>query len=45
VNPNPDLSDDAGYFRSAKSYGLTYADAIGKIVSFAVERRVVKKQP
>ncbi|MFA6469491.1 MAG: ATP-grasp domain-containing protein [Bacteroidota bacterium] len=43
VNPNPDLSDDAGYFRSAKTYGLTYADAIGKIVGFAVDRRTVKK--
>lgn len=45
VNPNPDLSDDAGYFRSAKTYGMSYADAIGKIVGFAVERRVEKKRP
>ncbi|MFA6457214.1 MAG: ATP-grasp domain-containing protein [Bacteroidota bacterium] len=44
VNPNPDLSDDAGYFRSAKTYGLTYADAIGKIVGFAVDRRTIKKK-
>lgn len=43
VNPNPDLSDDAGYFRSARTYGMSYADAIGKIVSFAVERRKEKK--
>lgn len=44
VNPNPDLSDDAGYFRSARTYGLTYADAIGKIVGFAVERHMEKKK-
>ncbi|MFA5832007.1 MAG: ATP-grasp domain-containing protein [Bacteroidota bacterium] len=44
VNPNPDLSDDAGYFRSAKTYGLSYADAIGKIVGFAVERHKEKKK-
>jgi D-alanine-D-alanine ligase len=44
VNPNPDLSDDAGYFRSAKTSGMTYADAIGKIVGFAVERRAEMKK-
>ncbi len=44
VNPNPDLSDDAGYYRSAKTYGLSYADAIGKIVGFAAERRIEKKK-
>lgn len=44
VNPNPDLSNDAGYFRSAKTYGMTYADAIGKIVGYAVERRREKKK-
>lgn len=44
VNPNPDLSDDAGYFRSARTYGMSYADAIGKIVGFAVDRRTDKKR-
>ncbi|MCK9409682.1 MAG: ATP-grasp domain-containing protein [Bacteroidetes bacterium] len=44
INPNPDLSDDAGYFRSVKTYGLSYAEAIGKIVGFAVDRRIEKKR-
>jgi D-alanine-D-alanine ligase len=44
VNPNPDLSSDAGYFRSVRASGLTYADAIAKIVGFAAERIVEKKR-
>jgi D-alanine-D-alanine ligase len=43
VNPNPDLSGDAGYVRSAKASGLTYADAINKIVGFAVGRLTAEK--
>ncbi len=44
VNPNPDLSHDAGYFRSVRTYGMSYADAINRIVGFAVERRKEKKK-
>lgn len=38
ANPNPDLSDDAGFARSSKAYGLTYTDVIQKIVEYALER-------
>jgi D-alanine-D-alanine ligase len=38
VNPNPDISDDAGFARSARAYGLTFPQIIGKIVESALER-------
>jgi D-alanine-D-alanine ligase len=38
VNPNPDISDDAGFARSAKAYGYTFTELIGKIVECALER-------
>ena len=38
VNPNPDISDDAGFARSARVHGLSFKDAIGKIVESALER-------
>lgn len=38
VNPNPDISDDAGFARSARTYGFTFAEVIGKIVESALER-------
>jgi len=38
VNPNPDISDDAGFARSARTYGLTFVETVGKIVESALER-------
>jgi D-alanine-D-alanine ligase len=38
VNPNPDISDDAGFARSARAYGLTFPGTIARIVELALER-------
>ena len=38
VNPNPDISADAGFARSARTQGFTYPEAIGKIVESALDR-------
>jgi len=40
VNPNPDISEDAGFMRSAGVYGFSFAEAIGKIVECALERAI-----
>ena len=38
VNPNPDISDDAGFARSARAEGYTFPEIVGKIVESALER-------
>ncbi|HUN65705.1 MAG TPA: ATP-grasp domain-containing protein [Bacteroidota bacterium] len=38
VNPNPDISDDAGFARSAKTFGYSFEDLIGKIIECTLER-------
>jgi D-alanine-D-alanine ligase len=38
VNPNPDISDDAGFARSARAYGFSFDEIINKIVEYALER-------
>jgi D-alanine-D-alanine ligase len=39
VNPNPDLTEGAGFMRSAEASGLSYVDTLKKIIDLAVERR------
>jgi len=38
VNPNPDISDEAGFARSARAQGWTFTETVGKIVESALER-------
>jgi D-alanine-D-alanine ligase len=38
VNPNPDISRDSGFARSARTAGLSFEDMIAKIVETAIER-------
>jgi D-alanine-D-alanine ligase len=37
INPNPDISDDAGFFRSAKNAGYTYSGMLKKIVELGFD--------
>ena len=38
VNPNPDISIDAGLAKAAIASGITYEQLIDKILRYAVER-------
>lgn len=42
VNPNPDLTEDAGFMRSAKQAGYSYRKTLKMIVDFAYERKIAK---
>lgn len=44
VNPNPDLSRNAGFMRSASVYGLTHSETIVKIAEIALERAYADKK-
>ena len=39
VNPNPDLTEGAGFMRSAAAAGYSYTKALKKIISYAWARR------
>jgi D-alanine-D-alanine ligase len=41
VNPNPDISTNAGYARALKAAGIAYAEFWGVMVRNALERRTV----
>ncbi len=38
VNPNPDITEGAGFMRSAHHAGMTYAQALKRIVKYALGR-------
>ncbi|OGU54556.1 MAG: D-alanine--D-alanine ligase [Ignavibacteria bacterium RBG_13_36_8] len=42
VNPNPDLTEDAGFMRSAKNAGYSYRRTLKMIVEMALERIPMK---
>jgi D-alanine-D-alanine ligase len=41
ANPNPDISEDAGFMRAARASGRTYAGTINEILERAIERSKV----
>ncbi len=40
VNPNPDISPDSGFIRSAESAGMKYEDVLYKLAGYALKRKM-----
>lgn len=43
VNPNPDITDGAGFMRSAEHGGMTYSQLLKRIVKYALGRSINQK--
>jgi D-alanine-D-alanine ligase len=44
VNPNPDLTESAGFMRSAETAGFSYLETLKKIIEYAILRKIPKKK-
>ena len=42
VNPNPDISPEAGFARSVKTAGIPFEDFVKRIISFALDRKTAR---
>ena len=40
VNPNPDISPDSGFIRSAEAGGMVYEDVLLKLAGYALRRKM-----
>ena len=45
VNPNPDISPDAGVVRAAAAAGMSYARFIGELIRIALQRSAARTPP